>query len=642
MITLCRIIPIFALSAVAAAAELPVIDRAVIVGLDGVSATGIVAADTPHMDRLIREGAATHSMRAVLPTASFPNWASFLMGAGPKQHGVTSNAWQQGKEALTPAVVGPGGSLPTIFTVAAGADLKTGAYLDWEPIARFLEPCCLDVLFFPKTGKDTTENRTLRTDEAMDGMIDGLVDQQVRVAFAQLDLPDHLGHKHGWESGEYLESITHVDGLLGKLIDALEAAGMFEKTLLIVVSDHGGVGTSHGGATNAEVLVPWIMRGPGVRAGHHLGPFANVEDTAPTVVAALGLRQPAAWSGRPLLNAFAWHPVPEITAAKIPPTTEVMVGERVEVQAAAMAPDDGTVEMWMDWGDGSPPGWRASAQSGAFSGFGHRFLAPGSYIVRAQAAAGASSISDAVPVAVFEVMANPAIPEGLVGLWEFSDPENPFRATFGDDLIAVGRAPSHHARLADEGDDPTTASGVIVTSGGPPNHLVANHRIGGNGGGAKTNVYSLVFDVMPPVDGGWHTFYQADLANRADAAFFMRPNPGGGSPADSIGRGGIGYSLKPLERGRWQRVAISADLTNGGAIRTFVDGSLFHEHSSQPPDGHWALDPRAVLLFADQDSENTPWAVAMAAIFDHALDADAVQALGGAGVPIIKHNPTNQ
>ena len=41
--------------------------------------------------------------------------ASMIMGAGPEQHGVTSNEWETNKFEIAPTVVGPGGMFPTIF-----------------------------------------------------------------------------------------------------------------------------------------------------------------------------------------------------------------------------------------------------------------------------------------------------------------------------------------------------------------------------------------------------------------------------------------------------------------------------------------------------------------------------------------------
>lgn len=611
------------------------VSRVILVGLDGVSADGLVAADTPHLDRLRREGASTLSMRAVMPTGSLPNWASFLTGAGPEQHGITDNGWRPDRHALSPTTAGSGASLPTLFSLIRHErpDWKTAAYLDWDPIARFLEPEAVDVRFVPRTGKESSESRKRRTRETLERMLDGLQQDEAQFLFIHLDLPDHHGHRSGWGSAAYLESIAYVDRLVGRLLKQLDDSGGTDDTLLLILSDHGGSGTGHGGATDAEVRVPWILRGPGVRAGMDLGPFTNVYDTAPTVAAALGARQPAAWIGRPLLSAFTRHPIPTVDAPR-PTAIRGIAGDEVTVRFSATAPDGGEMELLVDWGDGSPIPWTPPSPSGTIRSFSHRYTHPGTYTVYARAAADARTLSNATPVAVVSISPDPARPTGLVGLWKFGDPENPGRATVGEDLVIEGRAPAHHPLLSDGRGPPRVAAGVITTAGGAGNHLRARHNIGANGGGTKTRVFSLVVDVMPPEEVRWHTFYQTDPSNRSDAVFFMRPNPHGESPPDSIGRGGIGYSPHPLARNRWQRVVLTVDLSQDATIRSYVDGELFHEYRAEAGDSRWALDPREVLFFADQDGENTPWAVSTVALFDHALDAEAVRKLGAAGEPV--------
>jgi hypothetical protein len=65
--------------------------------------------------KLREQGGWTFHARGVMPTSSSPNWASMLMGAGPEQHGITSNEWQPEMFEITPTARGPGGIFPTIF-----------------------------------------------------------------------------------------------------------------------------------------------------------------------------------------------------------------------------------------------------------------------------------------------------------------------------------------------------------------------------------------------------------------------------------------------------------------------------------------------------------------------------------------------
>ncbi len=73
------------------------VEHVIIIGCDGMSPDGVQKAETPNTRRLMREGAFNLHARGVMPTVSSPNWASMIMGAGPEQHGVTSNEWETNK-----------------------------------------------------------------------------------------------------------------------------------------------------------------------------------------------------------------------------------------------------------------------------------------------------------------------------------------------------------------------------------------------------------------------------------------------------------------------------------------------------------------------------------------------------------------
>ncbi|MCH7687279.1 MAG: alkaline phosphatase family protein, partial [Planctomycetes bacterium] len=73
---------------------------------DGMRPDGILHAETPNLDTLIAGGAYSFKARGVLPTSSSPNWASMINGAGPEQHGMTSNAWQLDHYSVKPTATG--------------------------------------------------------------------------------------------------------------------------------------------------------------------------------------------------------------------------------------------------------------------------------------------------------------------------------------------------------------------------------------------------------------------------------------------------------------------------------------------------------------------------------------------------------
>jgi len=271
-------------------------DHVLVIGVDGLSPDGLKRAATPNMDRLIREGAVAWAARAVMPTSSSSNWASMIMGAGPEQHGVTSNDWKPDKFEIAPTAKGPGGIFPTMFALLReqrpGA--RSAVFYDWSDFGRLIEP-----------GIANVQRHVKGPEAAAKATADWIREHKPHMCFVQLDHVDGAGHKHGWISAEYDKAVELTDRLVGDLIKALEEVGIRGRTVVMITSDHGGLGTKHGGATQAEIEIPIVISGPGVKAGHTVQGPVNVYDVAPTVVELLGLKAHPAWIGRVISEALA-------------------------------------------------------------------------------------------------------------------------------------------------------------------------------------------------------------------------------------------------------------------------------------------------------------------------------------------------
>ena len=272
------------------------LEHLLVIGCDGFGSVGFTDANTPVLHRLMREGAYTLHARGVMPTSSSPNWASMIMGAGPEQHGVTSNDWETNKFEIAPTVVGPGGIFPTIFGAlrAQRPTAKIAVVHDWDGFGRLVEPQAPDILENHK-GSTNTARRAVEL----------ILKEKPTFLFIHFDDVDHAGHTFGWKSPEYFDTVEQVDGLIGDLLEALTRAGIREQTVVLMTADHGGKAKSHGGPTMEEIEIPWIIAGPGIKRGYEIKTPVNTYDTAATIALLFKLTAPEGWIARPVVEALA-------------------------------------------------------------------------------------------------------------------------------------------------------------------------------------------------------------------------------------------------------------------------------------------------------------------------------------------------
>ena len=120
---------------------------------------------------------------------------------------------------------------------------------------------------------------------------------------------------------KYDYEIAFVDTWLGRILDAVDANGLTDNTMVVILSDHGeafGVhrvaGQSmffHGQTLYDELLrVPVLMRLPGTEP-HQVDDPTMLIDVAPTIVDAVGLDIPASFAGRSLLGYLRGRDMPQ-------------------------------------------------------------------------------------------------------------------------------------------------------------------------------------------------------------------------------------------------------------------------------------------------------------------------------------------
>jgi len=280
----------------------------IVIGVDAMSPNGIINAATPIMDDLMKNGAYTLNARGVLPTSSSTNWASMVSGSGPEQHGVTSNDWERDDHALPAVLTGTEDIFPTIFGVAREQrpDLEIGAIYTWGGFGRLIERSALNYDTSQATDELSVQKATTYIKDRKPGLL-----------FVHLDNVDHVGHHDGHKTPEFYAAVTHVDQLIGQIVQATKDAGTFEETVFIISADHGGIGYGHGGQTIDEIEIPFILYGKGIKKGYLIRNKIYTYDNAATVATLLDIMQPYAWIGKPVISAFEGSPEPKLGQQKV-------------------------------------------------------------------------------------------------------------------------------------------------------------------------------------------------------------------------------------------------------------------------------------------------------------------------------------
>jgi hypothetical protein len=271
----------------------PAISRVLIVSFDGLRPDAIAAANMVNVLSLMQSGAYTLKAQTILPSTTLPSHASMLTGMCPAKHivrwndYVPENGYARGAD---------------IFDLAHGVGLQTAMVVGKEKLRQITEPASTDFFAFMDETDKIDDFTT----------IDRLAISQVKVGFnlmfVHFPSGDLVGHEEGWMSRKQLKAYAKDDKAFGLILQALKDRGMYEDTIIIVTSDHGGHDTTHGSDAPEDMTIPWIISGPRVSQGELTAPV-HIMDTAATTAFVLGLPIPPEWDGVPVFEAFGL-PVP--------------------------------------------------------------------------------------------------------------------------------------------------------------------------------------------------------------------------------------------------------------------------------------------------------------------------------------------
>jgi len=261
--------------------------RLVLVSIDGFAAFywRDPRVKAPTLRRLAERGVLADRMETVFPSTTWPTHVSLVTGVRPATHGVVGNYVlnrARGRaEDLTGDPIYDAAELlraPTLYDRVHAAGRVTAA-VDW-PATRRSPSLHFNLPFFKdqRVFETQTDARVWAELGALgypldrqgewaqlprrflkDAMVADVATHAWRQHRPDLLLvhflcADSLQHLHGPRSPEAYWAIEYIDGLIGRLLDALPAGALDRDTAVAVVSDHGFL------ATQREVRVNVHLR----------------------------------------------------------------------------------------------------------------------------------------------------------------------------------------------------------------------------------------------------------------------------------------------------------------------------------------------------------------------------------------------
>jgi arylsulfatase A-like enzyme len=218
-------------AALAAASEPTVI----LISLDGTHPADLDATELPALGRMARQGVRAGRMLPEFPANTFPNHVTLVTGVSPERHGIVNNVFVDPERGEYRYDADPTWlEAEPLWSIVAGHGLLSAAY-HWVgsegPWRSGRGP-----RYWHPFSDGTPEA------EKVDAILAWLAlpePRRPRLVTAWFHGVDGAGHRHGPRSEEALAALREQDAELGRLLGGLDLARAWDRTTLLVVSDHG-------------------------------------------------------------------------------------------------------------------------------------------------------------------------------------------------------------------------------------------------------------------------------------------------------------------------------------------------------------------------------------------------------------------
>lgn len=284
----------------------PIAQHVFIISIDGGKPEAIDRSDMPVLQKLAAEGSCTWTARTIFPSITLPSHTSMLTGVAPAKHHILWNIWKPSAGVV---------QVPTIFALAKEKGFSTAMFVGKEKFRQLVQPGTVDEFDFDAeqanevtttvVGQLTpTKSETISAQIVARHAASYILSRRPALCFIHFTDTDDTGHSYGWGSPQQLRAFADVDAALGKVLNAIQKAGIVDESVLIVTADHGGHRKTHGSTMSDDMNIPWIVWGRNVKHSYTISEPVVTYDTAATALWLLDIPCPPSYDGKPVTSAF--------------------------------------------------------------------------------------------------------------------------------------------------------------------------------------------------------------------------------------------------------------------------------------------------------------------------------------------------
>jgi predicted AlkP superfamily pyrophosphatase or phosphodiesterase len=243
----------------------------VLVSLDGLypdvyRRAAALGVEVPNLLKLAG-GVSADGLQGIFPTSTYPSHATLVTGVRPARHGVVANSqfapgggeagWYWFADSLRARSL-PQAAHEAGLTVAVSCwpSLVGAAWVDWhlpeiwstgpgdassrDKVVRWATPGLVEEVE-RRFGAWTDERFEWghQDDRITDGAVALIEAKRPHLLLVHLVEVDHVLHAHGRDAPEALRAFEAADRHLGRILEALQRAGLADSTNVVVLGDHG-------------------------------------------------------------------------------------------------------------------------------------------------------------------------------------------------------------------------------------------------------------------------------------------------------------------------------------------------------------------------------------------------------------------